>query len=161
MCHWQPAAQIGKCPLKRGNCGLTWPSDVRGFALRRVTIKKTMKIEILNECPDCLPTMDRRHFVKTTALGSAALAAGPLGHGAKKKADSETPVAQLYGSLNERQKKVVAFPFEHPLREKVDNNWHITKKSIGEIFTKEQQALVKEIFLKLHSEEYEIGRAHV
>ena len=100
-----------------------------------------MKIEILNECPDCLPTMDRRLFVKRAALGAAALAAPPLGQAAKKKADTETLVAQLFGSLNENQKKVVAFPFEHPLREKVDNNWHITKKSIGEIFTEEQQAL--------------------
>ena len=83
-----------------------------------------------------------------------ALAAAPLGQAAKKKADTETLVAQLFGSLNDSQKKVVAFPFEHPLREKVDNNWHITKKSIGEIFTGEQQALVKEIFLKLHSEQY-------
>ena len=113
-----------------------------------------MKIEILNECPECLPTMDRRRFVKSAALGTAALAAAPLGQAAKKKADTETLVAQLFGSLNESQKKVVAFPFEHPLREKVDNNWHITKKSIGEIFTGEQQALVKEIFLKLHSEQY-------
>ena len=113
-----------------------------------------MKIEILNECPDCLPTMDRRRFVKSAALGSAALAAAPRGQAAKKKADTETLVAQLFGSLNDSQKKVVAFPIERPLREKVDNNWHITKKSIGEIFTGEQQALVKEIFLKLHSEQY-------
>jgi len=51
-------------------------------------------------------------------------------------------------------KKVVARPFDHPLREKVDNNWRITMRSIGEIFDKDQVALVKEIFLKLHSEEY-------
>ena len=35
-----------------------------------------------------------------------------------------------------------------------DSNWSITKRSIGEIFGKDQVALVKEIFLKLHSEEY-------
>ena len=113
-----------------------------------------MKIKILNEYSDCLPRMDRRRFVKSAVLGSAALAAVPLGQAAKKKASSETLVAQLFNSLNEGQKKVVAFPFEHPLREKVNNNWYITKKSIGEIFTKDQQALVKEIFLKLHSEQY-------
>ncbi|MEC8988310.1 MAG: twin-arginine translocation signal domain-containing protein, partial [Verrucomicrobiota bacterium] len=107
-----------------------------------------MKIENPKECPVCPTTIDRRHFVKTAALGSAALAAAPLGKAAKKKkTNSETLVAQLFGSLNENQKKVVAFPFDHPLREKVDNNWNITKKSIGEIFTGEQQALVKEIFL--------------
>ena len=74
--------------------------------------------------------MDRRRFVKTAALGSAALAAAPLGQAAKKKSNSETLVAQLYGSLNDEQKKVVARPFDHPLREKVDNNWSITKRSI-------------------------------
>ena len=95
--------------------------------------------------------MDRRRFVKTAALGSAALAAAPLGQAAKKKANSKTLVAQLYGSLNDEQKKVVARPFDHPLREKVDNNWSITKRSIGEIFGKDQVALVKEIFLKLDS----------
>ena len=107
-----------------------------------------------NPCPDCVSPMDRRQFVKTAALGSAALAAAPLGQAAKKKANSETLVAQLYGSLNDEQKKVVARPFDHPLREKVDNNWSITKRSIGEIFGKDQVALVKEIFLKLHSEQY-------
>ena len=107
-----------------------------------------------NPCPDCVSPMDRRQFVKTAALGSAALAAAPLGQAAKKKSNSETLVAQLYGSLNDEQKKVVARPFDHPLREKVDNNWSITKRSIGEIFGKDQVALVKEIFLKLHSEEY-------
>ena len=88
-----------------------------------------MKIEILNECPECLPTMDRRRFVKSAALGSAALVAAPLGQAAKKKADTETLVAQLFGSLNDSQKKVVAFPFEHSLREKVDNNCTSPKRA--------------------------------
>ena len=139
---------------ERDNSGLTWPKDVRVFAVRRFTFKNAMKIKNLKECPLCPTTIDRRHFVKTAALGSVALAAAPLGKAAKKKINSETLVAQLFGSLNESQKKGVAFPFEHPLREKGDNNWHITKKSIGEIFTGEQQALVQEIFLKLHSEQY-------
>ncbi len=107
-----------------------------------------------NSCPDCVSLLDRRQFVKTAALGSAALVAAPLGQAAKKKANSETLVAQLYGSLDEKQKKIVAFPFKHSLRDKVDNNWNITRHSIGEIFDKDQQALVQEIFLKLHSEEY-------
>ena len=107
-----------------------------------------------NSCLDFVSPLDRRQFVKTAALGSAALVAAPLGQAAKKKANSETLVAQLYGSLDEKQRKIVAFPFKHPLREKVDNNWNITRHSIGEIFDKDQQALVQEIFLKLHSEEY-------
>ena len=103
-----------------------------------------------NSCLDCVSPLDRRHFLKTAALGSAALVAAPLGQAAKKKANSETLVAQLYGSLDEKQREIVAFPFKHPLREKVDNNWNITRHSIGEIFDKDQQALVQEIFLKLH-----------
>ena len=99
-------------------------------------------------------SMNRRRFVKTAAIGSVAISSASHVQAAKEKTSSETLVSQLYKSLKEEQKKLVAFPFEHPLREKVDNNWQITKKSIGEIFTKDQQALVKEIFLKLHSEEY-------
>jgi hypothetical protein len=35
----------------------------------------------------------------------------------------------------------------------VDNNWHITKTLVSD-FTKDQQAMIKEIFMGLHSEEY-------
>jgi len=99
-------------------------------------------------------SMNRRQFAKTAAIGSIAYAASNSQAAKQKATSSETLVAQLYSSLKEEQKELVTFPFEHPLREKVDNNWQITKKSIGEIFSKDQQALVKEIFLKLHSEEY-------
>jgi len=34
----------------------------------------------------------------------------------------------------------MAFPFDHPLRSKVDNNWFITPAKIGKFFTPEQQA---------------------
>ena len=79
---------------KWDNSGLTWPKDVRVFAVRRFTVQSAMKIENLKECPLCPTTIDRRHFVKTAALGSAALAAAPLGIAAKKKTNSETLVAQ-------------------------------------------------------------------
>ena len=102
----------------------------------------------------CSKSMNRRSFVKNAAIGSVALKKTSNVLLAKENTSSETLVSQLYSSLNEEQKKVVIFPFEHPLREKVDNNWQITKKSIGEVFNKDQQALIKEIFLKLHSEEY-------
>ena len=102
----------------------------------------------------CSPSMNRRSFVKNAALGSVAISTASHLPAATEKISSETLVSQLYSSLKDGQKKLVTFPFEHPLREKVDNNWQITKKSIGEIFTKDQQALVKEIFMNLHSEEY-------
>ena len=48
-----------------------------------------------------------------------------------------------------------AFPFDHPLRSKVDNNWFITDKKVGsEFFTKDQRQMVKDIFHDLHSPEY-------
>jgi hypothetical protein len=67
---------------------------------------------------------------------------------------SETLVTTLYQSLTEAQKKNVTFPFDHPLRSKVDNNWHITKERVGRDFTADQQAMIREIFLKMHNPEY-------
>jgi hypothetical protein len=36
----------------------------------------------------------------------------------------------------------------------VDNNWHITKQTLADFFTADQQAMVREIFRGLHSPEY-------
>ncbi len=94
----------------------------------------------------------RRQFLTTA---SATIAATTFGARSAKAAESETLVAQLHGSLTETQRAAICFPFEHELRNKVDNNWHITKQKLGSgFFTPDQQALTKEIFLKLHSEEY-------
>jgi hypothetical protein len=73
---------------------------------------------------------------------------------ASTNATSETLVATLYQSLTEAQRQSVVFPFDHPLRSKVDNNWHITKQRVGKDFTRDQQAMIREIFLKMHSPEY-------
>src|SRR5579862_9868484 len=106
--------------------------------------------------------IDRRAFLKTTLAGLAAAGSGvvpalasdsPL-PGINPGQTSETLVATLYHSLTEEQRKTVLFPFEHPLRSKVDNNWHITKQRVGTDFSKDQQAMIREIFLKMHSEEY-------
>lgn len=67
---------------------------------------------------------------------------------------SETLATTLYKSLTEEQRKAVAFPFDHPLRSKVDNNWQITEQKVATFFTPDQQAMIREIFLKLHSPEY-------
>ena len=114
-----------------------------------------------NEC-ECCREVTRRTFLKTTVAGAAAVAAGPLTSlavsqaetTAAKKATSETLVATLFKSLSEEQRKVIAFPFDHPLRSKVDNNWMITDKKISEFYTKDQQAMIREIFLGLHNPEY-------
>jgi hypothetical protein len=48
----------------------------------------------------------------------------------------------------------VAFPFGDPLQSKIDNNWLITPEKIGEFFTRDQQAMITEIFQGLHNPEF-------
>jgi hypothetical protein len=104
--------------------------------------------------------VNRRDFIKTTLGGLAAAGSGllPAMAGDQPAAaptpTSETLVATLFHSLTEDQRKNIVFPFDHPLRSKVDNNWHITKQKVGTDFNKDQQAMIREIFLKMHSEEY-------
>lgn len=103
-------------------------------------------------CCDC-DSASRRKFLTTAALGAAALAARPvLGDDAKGKS-SETLVEQFYKTLDDGQKKDICFGFDDPLRSRIENNWNIVKKTVGN-FNKDQQALIKDIFLSLHSEEY-------
>src|SRR5438045_1558457 len=104
-----------------------------------------------SSCPDCHIT--RRVFLKASVVGAAALAASPMALSAagKSKPTSETLVATLFKSLSDQQRKAIVFPFEHPLRSKVDNNWHITKTTIAELLNRDQQAMVREIFNGLHS----------
>src|SRR5690349_2193676 len=88
------------------------------------------------DCCSHLP--DRRSFLTTAALGTAAMAA----HAASRLAgSSETLVATLYNSLSPEQKKVICFPFGHKLQSEVDNNWHITPTKIAQFFTPDQQAM--------------------
>ncbi|MBI3416108.1 MAG: DUF3500 domain-containing protein [Verrucomicrobia bacterium] len=111
---------------------------------------------------ECCSEVTRRTFLKTTAASLAAAASGVLPaaagfHTATRsgaKTTSETLVATLYKSLSEEQRRAVAFPFDHPLRSKVDNNWQITDKTVASFYNAEQQAMIREIFLKLHSPEY-------
>ena len=96
----------------------------------------------------------RRKFMATAATGLTLAGSGALLGEAKKQPDSETLVQALHKSLSEKQRKELCFPFDHPLRSKVNNNWQIVKPELRNFFTKDQQAMVKEIFLGLHSEEY-------
>jgi hypothetical protein len=113
-----------------------------------------------NPFPDpctCGGAITRRDFIKTTVAGAAITATGALSlpaRAATKRGQSETLVATLYKDLTEQQRQVVCFPFDHPLRSKVDNNWHITDKTLAQFFTKDQQQMVREIFFGLHSPEY-------
>jgi hypothetical protein len=111
-----------------------------------------------HQCPDC-ESVTRRQFLKTTAVGIAAGSVVPLAHSPARAADakaatSETLVAQLYGTLTDEQKAIMAFPFDHPLRLEVNNNWYITEARIATSFRPDQQELIREIFRALHSPEY-------
>ena len=109
-----------------------------------------------------IPSLDccgatRRDFLKTTAgLAAASLAGLPLlGRAAAAPAPkSETLVTTLYKSLTEVQRKALCFPFDSLLRSEVDNNWHITDQHIASFLDKDQNQMVREIFLGLHSPEY-------
>lgn len=122
-------------------------------------------------CPDCdsnLPELDRRKFLQLA--GAAAVAASaPMGlhggllHGAEsaKKAEPESYVKQLYESLTEAQRKVVAFDWDHQagerglLRTHVSNNWHITQPVIGsDFYTKNQQELIRAVFEGMYNPEW-------
>jgi hypothetical protein len=58
---------------------------------------------------------------------------------------AETAVKRFYDSLKDEQRKEICFPFDHPLRTKINANWPITKPKIDE-YTKAQQAILDEIF---------------
>jgi hypothetical protein len=104
-------------------------------------------------CPECEQGWSRREFVK--AVGATALAAGaipalqPLRSASAAPTSSstaETAAKRLYESLTDQQRKEICFDFDDPLRQKINANWAITKPTINEFFSKEQQATVDEIF---------------
>lgn len=117
------------------------------------------------ECPDCAEGADlalsRRHFVKS--VGTAALAGGLLGRvaipaqariltpgqaaaAAASQRPAETAAKRLYASLTDKQKEVVCFPFDDKLRTRINANWAITKPTVEDFFTSEQQKAIEEIF---------------
>jgi hypothetical protein len=112
------------------------------------------------DCPDCNEGLNRREFVrKVTGVAMAGsllpLAAAPRRAFAAPTAKSpaESAVKRFYDSLTDVQRKAICFPFDDPLRTKINANWAITPLKIGEDFTKEQQALVDEIFRGVTSPE--------
>jgi hypothetical protein len=106
-------------------------------------------------------SVTRREFVKAMGTaaavplvgGSVAARAADQGKaGPTPKAAAETAVARFFATLTAEQKKLICFPFDHPLRSRVGNNWAIVKPTIGDMST-EQRALCQEIFKNLCSEE--------
>lgn len=110
-------------------------------------------------CPDCSPTQlaNRRSFLRKTTAAAAAITGGSIipliGAERKKGVASETLVKTLYDSLDDQQRAAICFPFDHKLRLRVENNWNITKTKV-EDFSKDQQGMIREIFMGLHSPEY-------
>src|SRR6516162_9212693 len=114
-------------------------------------------------CPECGEWTDRREFIKGVSAAAVAASAGVLPMFAtprilsateeKNKSTPETAVKRLYDSLNDKQKSVICKPFDDPLRQKYSANWSITKPTISEFFTKDQQETIREIFRGCTSEE--------
>ena len=106
------------------------------------------------------PSLSRGEFVRT--VGAAALAASVLARRVRRPCRLAWPGAAIgrprppsrgsIESLKDEQRKLICFPFDHPMRSQVQNNWAIVKPTIGDL-TKEQQALCREIFKDLCSEE--------
>ena len=105
------------------------------------------------DCPDCRDdNLSRRDFVRRVAGTAVAGSLLPFASAARtafanpsKSSAAETGVKRFYDTLSDDQKKVVCFPFDHALRNKINANWAITKPTIEEFFNKDQQAILREI----------------
>src|SRR5262245_20502869 len=128
---------------------------MRGSHARRVAMEKNSsrkpRVEV---CPVCDGgSLTRRGFLRTVggalaagAAGGVIPASGLLARAAKEEASStkpaETYVKMLFDTLTPEQRKVVHFPFEHDLRKKIANNWHIVDAevaAIGKFYRPDQQ----------------------
>jgi len=113
------------------------------------------------ETCDCGQIFSRRRFIKTSTLATAGASVLPLvslnelsAATASKPPQAETLVKTLYDSLSAAQRSKVCFDFDHRLRQEIDNNWFVVKDQRVRDYTKDQQAMIREIFMKMHSEEY-------
>jgi hypothetical protein len=120
-----------------------------------------MKKKTAPEFCGLCPPISRRAFLKSSTLAAASAALPfsgitlPAAASEKTLPKSETLVKTLYTSLSGKQKKAICFPYDHKLQHEVENNWFIVKKSrIGNDFNKDQQAMIRDIFMNMHSEEY-------
>ena len=117
-------------------------------------------------CPDCgTPELNRRHFLKSSAVAAAALGGvsalpnwavakdAPAATSTSAKSTPESLVKVLYETFTPKQKEDLCFEWDHQdkkrglLRTFVANNWQITQHSLNdEYFTKDQRKIVREIF---------------
>lgn len=102
----------------------------------------------------------RRAFLRSAIAGTTALAGSRLwnppaaGAAPTPRDASETLAAQLFRSLSPEQRSALCFAFDDPLRDKVDNNWLISTKSIRDSLNADQQDLVRQIFRSLHAPDF-------
>jgi hypothetical protein len=124
-------------------------------------------------CPEC-DGLDRRDFVRTLAVGGAALAAGgtvlaPRVAMAGERGPmprvvntvAEDLVKELYSTLTDDQKKAVVKPWTHAARKSVNPNKALDK-TIGTVYTKSQQELLQRIVRAIASDDkgwHQITRA--
>jgi hypothetical protein len=69
---------------------------------------------------------------------------------------AETYVKHLFESLTPAQRKVMCFPFSHPKRSQVANNWFIVEPevgAIGKLYTPDQKEMLRLIFKGVTSED--------
>jgi len=108
------------------------------------------------ECPECVDGVSRREFVRKVAgiavAGSLLPATRRAFAAPSASSSAETAVKRFYDTLKPEQRQVICFPFDDPLRKKINANWAISKSKIDD-FTKEQQAIVDEIFRGVTSPE--------
>lgn len=109
----------------------------------------------------------RRSFLEKSCAGAGALAvpswmsrlggqeasAPQLLAQAGHEPKAEKLVRELLGSLSEEQRGKLVIPWDNPLRQRVENNWHILRERVGTHFKTEQQLLIRDIFLELHSDQ--------
>lgn len=102
----------------------------------------------------------RRSFLGKSLIGAGSAASLLNGAETQKviakageEPKAEKLVRELLGSLNEEQRGKFVIPFDNPLRNKIENNWHILRERVGSHFDKNQQLLIRDIFRELHSEQ--------
>ena len=114
-------------------------------------------------CSEC-DGFDRRGFLRTLAVGGAALATGwtPMLLPGTARADKPMPrspnpvaedlVKELFAGLTDTQKKAVVKPWDHAARRSVNPNKALDKK-IGDVYSKTQQELVQQIVRAIASDD--------
>jgi hypothetical protein len=110
----------------------------------------------LRYCPECERGVDRREFLTYTGAAAFAVAGAPiLSRSAfaapTKESAAEVAVKELFASLDDAQRKIIALSLDDARRTKISANWNITDTEIGAM-TDAQQELVKRVVQGVTSE---------